>query len=69
MTTPVRIVAQYSGVCGECGTTIRPGQHVERFPGDAYGWHHITCPPEPTACPKCWLVASVSGTCGCDEAS
>lgn len=56
------VLAQYGGICGECGGGIRPGDRIIMVDG---GWRHSSC-RSATFCPVCFTQRSVSGACFCD---
>ena len=71
------LVALWQTPCVGCGRPIVPGERMERA---GQGWCHISCTLEQAeaaeawlaaavtapACPRCWLVRSVDGSCGCE---
>lgn len=54
--------AKHEGECGECDNGIRVGQMIT-YRGLDEGVMHVTCPPAPAICARCFLQQP----CGCDD--
>jgi hypothetical protein len=62
--------ARYPGHCAaDCGNPILPGETVRYEDNELIhdGCVAFTEVPARSACPRCFIVPSISGACGCDE--